>query len=285
VVTDIVLPWLGAELASIPVEVLALFGTALLLSAIGFYRTVLFISIGYGLSIAGMAFVSLILFRHAWSWYSVIQAILLVTYGLRLALYLLRREFKPLYRNRSMADQERSPVVPVGRQVLIWLGVSILYVLMFSPAIFSLSTIPQPLSPGLSVVQVIGLMTMFGGLSIEAVADYQKSVFKAREPKRFCNTGLYRWVRCPNYLGEIMFWIGNWGLGLMFYTTELRWVMGLAGVICIVLIMLGSTKRLERAQHERYAHLSQYQAYAQTVPVLIPFVPLYTLKNIRVYLE
>jgi hypothetical protein len=53
----------------------------------------------------------------------------------------------------------------------------------------------------------------------------------------------------------------------------------------IVLIMMGSTKRLERSQDQRYGHLPEYQQFVHTVPVLFPFVPVYTLKNVPVFLE
>ena len=49
--------------------------------------------------------------------------------------------------------------------------------------------------------------------------------------------------------------------------------------------MIGSTKRLEKSQGERYGALSEYQEYIRRVPVLFPFVPVYTLQNVRVYLE
>jgi protein-S-isoprenylcysteine O-methyltransferase Ste14 len=65
----------------------------------------------------------------------------------------------------------------------------------------------------------------------------------------------------------------------------LRWVIAFIGLACIVLIMLGSTKRLERSQTQRYGNLPEYQRYAKTVPVLFPFVPLYSLQGIRFYLE
>jgi steroid 5-alpha reductase family enzyme len=126
---------------------------------------------------------------------------------------------------------------------------------------------------------------MFGGLILEALADAQKSRFKAQNPRQFCDVGLYRRVRCPNYFGEIMLWIGNWVVGFAFYTSAMQWIASLVGLICIVLIMMGSTKRLERAQDERYGAQSAYQEYARTVPVLFPFVPLYSLKHVRVFLE
>ena len=61
--------------------------------------------------------------------------------------------------------------------------------------------------------------------------------------------------------------------------------VALIGLVCIVLIMMGSTKRLEKQQDGRYGEQLAYQKYAQSVPVLFPFVPIYSLKNVRVYLE
>ena len=136
-----------------------------------------------------------------------------------------------------------------------------------------------------TVSQILGLLLMAGGLVVEGFADKQKSDFKARFPKLFCNIGLYRWVRCPNYLGEITFWVGNFVVGLAFYATALRFGVSIIGALCIVLIMMGSTKRLEESQDRRYGALPDYQAYIKTVPVLFPFVPIYSLKNIRVFLE
>jgi steroid 5-alpha reductase family enzyme len=273
------------EFASIPIEAIILFGVALLMSGRGFYQTVHFISTGYGFSIAGMALLSMFIFRQNMAWYSLLHIILLAAYGLRLGIYLLQREFQPSYKKELKSVQERSSGVSAIQSVLIWIGVSILYVLMFSSALFSLVNSPMQLSSLATSLQIAGLLFMAGGLAIETVADQQKSAFKAQFPKQFCNIGLYRWVRCPNYLGEITFWIGNWMMGLIFYTSGLRWTAGVAGLICIVLIMMGSTKRLERAQYDRYGQLPEYQKYTQTVPVLFPFVPIYTLKNIRVYLE
>ena len=273
------------ELTSIPFETIILFGVALLMSSRGFYQVVHFISTGYGFSIAGMAILSMFIFRHNLAWYSALHVILLAVYGLRLGIYLIRREFQPSYQKELKSVQERSSGILFVQSILIWIGVSILYVLMFSPALFNLVNSPRQLSSLATTSQVVGLLFMTGGLAIEALADQQKSAFKAQFPKQFCNIGLYRWARCPNYLGEITFWVGNWIMGLALYTSGLRWVASFAGLICIVLIMMGSTKRLERAQYDRYGQAPEYQKYIQTVPVLFPFIPIYTLKNIRVYLE
>ena len=74
-------------------------------------------------------------------------------------------------------------------------------------------------------------------------------------------------------------------VGLLFYTSLLGWIASSIGLVCIVLIMMGSTKRLERSQGERYGDLPEYQEYVRSVPVLFPLVPIYTLENVRVFLE
>lgn len=78
--------------------------------------------------------------------------------------------------------------------------------------------------------------------------------------------------------------MGNFIVGLAVYNSPLKWIAGLTGTVCIVLIMMGSTKRLEAAQDERYGDQPKYQEYTRTVPILFPFIPVYTLKKLRVYL-
>ena len=46
------------------------------------------------------------------------------------------------------------------------------------------------------------------GICIEALADKQKSDAKKKNPNKPAMTGLYKYSRCPNYFGEILFWTG-----------------------------------------------------------------------------
>lgn len=73
--------------------------------------------------------------------------------------------------------------------------------------------------------------------------------------------------------------------GIPFYVSPFRWLASLIGFVSIVLIMMGSAKRLERTQGDRYGDLPEYHTYVDSVPVLFPFAPVYTLENIRVFLE
>lgn len=281
-----VLSAMAQEIASLPLSILPLlFGLALLISAVGFYRVVYFISIGYAFSIVAMAVAVMLLLRQNLRWASLLHNLLLVLWGLRLGIYLVRRELQPSYRSELAVTHARTADMPLWQKFIIWVGVSLLYVLMFSPSLFSVAA-PVAGAPSTWVVvtQWLGLAIMAAALVLESLADRQKSDFKTRFPKQFCDVGLYRWVRCPNYLGEILFWVGNWVAGLAFYTSVVRWLFSLAGLVCIVLIMLGSTKRLEAQQDARYGQQPAYQAYVRRVPILLPFIPIYTLRNLRVYL-
>jgi steroid 5-alpha reductase family enzyme len=266
-------------------ESLLMLALALLISAGGFRRVVYFVSLGFAFSIAAMAMASLWIFRESLSILTFLHCLLLLIYGLRLGIFLARRELKPVYKRELEDAAERASDITGSLKLVIWLGVSLLYVALFSSCLFNLDVqrttglTPNPL------LLTFGVLFMAAGMGMEALADYQKSAYKERHPDRFCDEGLYRWVRCPNYLGEIIFWSGNFLAGFGGYTHWLRWLIALAGLICIVLIMLGSTKRLERKQDERYGAREDYERYRTTVPVLFPFVPVYTLKNVKVYLE
>jgi steroid 5-alpha reductase family enzyme len=279
------LNWFEPQLASLLPDLMLLFGMALLISAIGFYRAVYFISIGYAFSIVAMAIVMPIRHLDSLWWVSVLQNGLLVLWGLRLGIYLVRREYQASYRKEMTNVQDRSSGMAWWTKVIIWISVSLLYVTMTSPALFGLVAVSGSTSWVSTLLPLLGLLIMSGGFILETVADQQKSTFKASSPHQYCDVGSYRWVRCSNYLGEILFWVGNWTIGLVIYDSPMKWTVGLVGVVCIVLIMMGSTKRLESSQDARYGDQDEYQKYIRTVPVLFPFAPLYSLKNVRVYLE
>lgn len=68
-----------------------LMAVALLCSAVGFYQFVYFISVGYGLSIAGLGVALLVMLGGSLTPAAVITCVLLILYGLRLGGFLLLR--------------------------------------------------------------------------------------------------------------------------------------------------------------------------------------------------
>ena len=266
------LPWTALGLAAL---------LCLVVSALGFIRTDWFISIGYGFSIAAEAVLFAMLYRGALSLWTIAQLLLLAAYGVRLGGYLVLRERSPSFGRELEASRERSRSIAGPVKFAIWVSVSLLYVAMASPALFNLVAASSGAS---SWSLPLGVIVMLAGLVLEASADAQKARLKAQNPKSFVSSGLYGIVRCPNYFGEMVFWLGGFIAGLAAYTSVAAWLVAAIGLVCIELIMLGSARRLELKQAERYGSDPAYQAYVRRVPILIPGLPLYSLKQLRVYL-
>jgi steroid 5-alpha reductase family enzyme len=267
--------WLG--------EAAVLLALALAVSSLGFYRLVYFVSTGYAFSITGMSVLVAARWGDALDVGAGLHVALLGLYGVRLGGYLLLREQEPAYRRELEVVQRRAVGVGRGKQVLIWVGVAVLYVLMFSPGWFNV--VDRRLGLPSTALTLVGVAIMAAGLLLEAWADHQKSAAKRARPDRFCDVGLYRVVRCPNYLGEVVFWVGSFLAGWPAYHAWWQVASAGVGLMCIVLIMMGSTKRLEAKQQARYGQDEAYQRYVRTVPVLFPLVPVYSLRNVRVFLE
>jgi steroid 5-alpha reductase family enzyme len=260
------------------------FVIVLLINAIGFKKAVWFISIGYTFSIIACSLFVLIYKSPDFRFFNWIQIFLLLIWGCRLGFYIIKRESDSNY-NSSVKDQtDSSQQLPLIVKTGIWVSVSFLYVCMFSPALFSLQN-DYTVSLFQTIASSIGLLVMAAGVIIETVADNQKSAFKKINPKSFCNIGLYRWVRCPNYLGEISVWLGSFICSATFLGTWWQWVTALAGLVCIVLIMMGSAKRLEKKQLQSYGSNPEFRKYEKSVPILFPWTKIYTLQNVKVYLE
>lgn len=256
----------------------------LLVSAIGFWRHVYFISIGYGYSIAAMGVVALVLTGSQTSLVSWMECLLLIAYGARLGTYLVIRETRPAYRASQKADADRPARMGLGLKSVIWVTVSVLYVCMFMPALARTLADQRGISDALGGLSILGIAIMALGLVIEVVADVQKTAAKKKDPQRFCDTGLYRFCRYPNYFGEMLVWTGNLIAGASLLDNWLPWLLAALGYISIILIMLGSGRRFEAKQAARYGDIPEFRSYVARTPVLLPFVPIHTLQNIRLYL-
>ena len=266
------------------ISFLILFVLALAATQSGFRRLVHFISVGYAAAITLMALAAAVMFWSGLDLWAALHLALLFGWGLRLWVFLRRREAAPGYQKELAEMDVQYGGIKTPARLGIWVGVSALYVLMFLPGLLDAAASRQ-LAGTMVWLRAAGMLISAGGIVLETAADRQKSRYKTAHPRSFCSAGLYRWVRCPNYLGEILFWVGSWVMGIPFYSNLLAWAASLFGLVCIVLIMMGSTKRLERAQGERYGHLPEYQNYVRSVPVLFPWTHIYTLQGVKVYLE
>ena len=259
-----------------PMNFWLMFGLCVVISSIGFKNYVWFISLGYGFSIAGEGILMLILYGQGLSLGTILCCVLFTLYGLRLGGYLAIREFKSSsYKKNMVGEVKDGKSVPFGVKIAIWITCAALYVTQVSPVFYRLHN-----GSGTNVWTYVGAGIMLLGVVLESAADIQKNNAKKRNPKRFVDTGLYRLVRCPNYLGEMIFWTGVVisGIGAI---TGWQWLVVAIGYIGIIFVMFSGARRLELRQNKNYGNDPEYQEYVKTVPIMVPFVPLYSVEKYK----
>ena len=260
-------------MTAFPVFILILLGTALLVSAMGFKKYVWFISLGYGFSIAAEGIAMLLMYPKALTFGTVLLSVLFIVYGLRLSGYLAIREFKSSSYKKHMTNEIKDGNdIPFGVKCAIWVTCALLYVLQVLPAFYRLANTAAD-----NVMVFVGAGVMLLGLVLETAADIQKNAAKKKNPRRFVDTGLYRIVRCPNYLGEMIFWTGAFLSGIGALSGFGQWFLAALGYAGIIFVMFSGARRLELRQNKNYGDDPEYQAYVKRVPILLPFIPLYSV--------
>lgn len=123
-------------------------------------------------------------------------------------------------------------------------------------------------------MKFLGAIFMIVGFIIEAIADYQKNVFRNDEKNsgQFMDKGLFSYIRHPNYLGEIMFWSGIF-IFVSPFLNSLEYLSVISPIfITILLIFVSGIRLLEKSSRTRYGHLESYEAYFKRTWRLIPFI-------------
>lgn len=254
---------------------LILLAVALLVSAIGWKKFIYFISIGYGYSITAIAIAVVVMHYGLMHWYDFVIAAILALYGIRLATFLLVRELKSKA-YKKVLDANSNQNYPIPATIAIWVSCALLYLCQASPLTFRVLNGSE--SP---VWAYIGIVVSLLGIGIESLADYQKSAAKRVAPDRFVSTGLYRFVRCPNYFGEILMWTGVFLSGIGCYNAWWQWVMVLFGYLGIVYIMFSGARRIELKQDKSYGSDADFQAYIKRTPIILPLIPIYSVKKLN----
>jgi steroid 5-alpha reductase family enzyme len=191
-------------------------------------------------------------------------SLLVLIWSVRLGGYLLTRilRIKVDHRFDGMRD------VPL-RFARFWLLQAISVAVIMLPVSYLLG---RDEAPGLRLWAVAGTSTWLAGLVIEAVADAQKSAYKAKDEnrERFISSGLWRYSRHPNYFGEMLVW---WGL----FVYAVPFLQGAAFAVVIgplfitfLLLFVSGIPLLERSAEEKYGDDPAYREYKRRTSILVP---------------
>lgn len=243
----------------------------------GFHEFVWFMSVGYGFAVMCIGIFHLLfgLLCGTLTPAAAVLAVLLVIYGYRLGGYILKRELTNAAYRKTLEATGSTKRMPVPVSLCMWIYCSWMYTAQTSAVTYRVIN-----RAGDNLFAWLGIAIMILAIAGEATADHQKSAAKKVNPKRFCDTGLFRYVRCPNYFSEILFWVGVTVSGIGAVQGR-QWIMVLVALVLIIFVMYNSAQRLELRHEKTYGLDPEYQKYSDTVPLLFPFTRQY--HSMKVY--
>ena len=258
-------------------EILFIFLAILIVCLMGFKKYIWFIYLGYGFSICTVGIMNLFMFKDNMNIALIISSIILICYGLRLGGFLALRELKSkTYNNKMKNEISDGKNMPFFVKIMLWLSCALLYIFMTSPIIYRFVN-----EDSCDILFIIGMIITLLGIIIESLSDLEKSISKKKNPNRFCDRGLFKVVRCPNYLGELIIWLGVFISGLSTLNGIGQWIIAIIGFLGIIYIMFSGARRLELRQDRTYKDDIEYQKYISKTPILIPLIPLYSVKKYK----
>ena len=164
------------------------------------------------------------------------------------------------------------------------LGFQVLYAILTPWQMFLIWLFTAPMHQAwlwreapLGALDILAAVLFLALLALETVADEQMWAFQQDKKRRmrageqgvqpFLRTGLRRYSRHPNYLGEIGMW---WVFYLFAVAASGQWMhwTGL-GFVCVTVQIVGSIPLTEKLSVAKYP---DYRAYQVSTPVLVPFV-------------
>ena len=171
----------------------------------GFKEFVWFMSVGYGFSVMciGAYLLILGLIKGYLTPARGLMAALFVVYGYRLGGYILKRELTNAAYKKTLESTGSTKAMPIPVSLFMWAYSMFMYTAQTSAVTYRFINQAKD-----NVFAYVGVVIMALAIVGEATADKQKSAAKKVNPKRFCDTGLYKIVRCPNYFSEVLFWVG-----------------------------------------------------------------------------
>ena len=194
---------------------------------------------------------------------SLILSIVIVFWALRLGSFLFLR-IKKAGEDKRFKEIKTSP----SRFFMTW-SLQGMWVSLCSAC--ALTALANPNGIQTNLLFYFGLFIFLSGFILEIIADTQKSKFRSNteNKNRFISTGLWSFSRHPNYLGEIILWLG---ISVMSISALSGWqyVTLISPVFTyILLVYISGVRLLEDSGKEKWGHLEEYKKYLKNTPSLL----------------
>ena len=121
------------------------------------------------------------------------------------------------------------------------------------------------------LMQWLGLLIWVFGFLIEVVSDTQKNKFNKKNKGAFIDVGLWKYIRHPNYLGEIIIWFGIFVISINYINSIFTALSILSPIFVFVLLrFLTGVPQLEQRGEEKWGKQEKYLKYKERTGILLP---------------
>ncbi|KAK6127639.1 hypothetical protein DH2020_038618 [Rehmannia glutinosa] len=205
--------------------------------------------------------------KGSWHFRQVVLSMLAVIWGLRLGLFLLMRILR--WGEDHRFDEMRANF---GKLAVFWI-LQAVWVWTVSLPVTVVNASDR--NPSLEAADIIGWIMWALGLIVETIADQQKLTFKNSPESRgkWCDVGLWKYSRHPNYFGEILLW---WGIFVAATPVleNAEWLVIFGPIfLTLLLLFLSGIPLLEKSADRKHGSVSAYRHYKKTTSPLILLPP------------
>lgn len=220
----------------------------------------------YSLSFALISVILLVV-NQSFAPLQILAVSLVVIWAVRLGSYLLSRIIKIGKDARFDDKRDNFPEF-----LKFWILQALAVWLVLFPITVLLSV---KLSAPIGIVAVLGALLWLFGFLVEAIADRQKRSFRDRAENkgRWIDSGLWRYSRHPNYLGEVIQWWGLFAAAMSALPLSLAYVVLGPIVITLLILFLSGVPILEKTAEEKYGANPEYQAYKKRTSLFLLLPP------------
>jgi len=226
------------------------------------YKTDIFFDLVGSLSFLSIGLISLLLIPNIDA-NQILVFFLLLFWSLRLGPFLFIRRLGA-NNDERLEEFFKSPL----SLYFLW-SMNSLWVFFTSLSMIIIFSSPNENEFGL--IQWLGLIVWVTGYVIEVISDSQKTKFNKFNKGKFINIGLWKYIRHPNYLGEIIIWVGIFIISLNYIHSLTSFLSILSPIFVFLLLrFITGVPQLEARGKEKWGHLDEYNSYKEKTGLLFP---------------
>lgn len=153
----------------------------------------------------------------------------------------------------TMLKEKTKKFYPVINFLGIHLFPTIVVYACVLPLVYAFKVVDLTLNAGSAIFFTVCILAV----TLQGTADMQMHAFRKNKTTSFIRTGLWKYSRHPNYLGEILMW---WGIALMVLCADIHlWYLLGGALLNTVMFLVVSIPMADKRQSKKQG-FSEYKA-------------------------